>query len=196
MIKVDIVDSCPIYATGLMGILTSEGFQVLGARTTATGAFSWRADVFLIDPDAVAVEYLASARSIAPVLLLGDAADPGLLSRYQQAGAAGFVDRRTDVEGLVTAVRALVNGGDFWTAGQPPACQQLPDPDSVALSPRERQVLRQIAHGLTHGQVARRLGISPHTVDTYVKRIRSKLDIGNKAELTRAAVLGSHDADT
>ena len=58
------------------------------------------------------------------------------------------------------------------------------------LSEREEQVLRQIARGLTHGQIATRLGISPHTVDTYVKRIRAKLEVGNKAELTRAALLG------
>jgi Bacterial regulatory proteins, luxR family len=41
-----------------------------------------------------------------------------------------------------------------------------------------------------HGQITTRLGISPHTVDTYVKRIRAKLGAGNKAELTRLALLG------
>jgi DNA-binding CsgD family transcriptional regulator len=56
------------------------------------------------------------------------------------------------------------------------------------LSPRENEVLRQVAAGLTHAQVATRLGISRHTVDTYVKRIRSRMDLGNKAELTRAAM--------
>jgi DNA-binding CsgD family transcriptional regulator len=62
------------------------------------------------------------------------------------------------------------------------------------LSPREEQVLAQIAHGLTHSQIARKLGISRHTVDTYVKRIRAKIDAGNKAELTRAAILGQFAA--
>ena len=50
-------------------------------------------------------------------------------------------------------------------------------------------MLRQISRGLTHGQIATRLGISPHTVDTYVKRIRAKLGVGNKAELTRVALV-------
>ncbi|MFH8338381.1 LuxR family transcriptional regulator [Streptomyces sp. AM6-12] len=58
----------------------------------------------------------------------------------------------------------------------------------AGLSPREEQVLRFIASGMTHGQVARRIGISQHTVDTYVKRVRSKFGIGNKAELTRVAL--------
>ncbi|MFH9942706.1 response regulator transcription factor [Streptomyces murinus] len=69
--------------------------------------------------------------------------------------------------------RAPVSAGDRAPAG---------------LSPREEQVLRFIASGMTHGQVARRIGISQHTVDTYVKRVRSKFGIGNKAELTRVAL--------
>ncbi|MFI6893876.1 response regulator transcription factor [Streptomyces sp. NPDC050256] len=56
------------------------------------------------------------------------------------------------------------------------------------LSPREQEVLHFIASGMTHAQVARRIGISSHTVDTYVKRVRSKFSVGNKAELTRIAL--------
>ncbi|RPF35118.1 response regulator transcription factor [Streptomyces sp. TLI_185] len=59
---------------------------------------------------------------------------------------------------------------------------------AATLSPREQEVLRFIALGMTHGQVARRIGISHHTVDTYVKRVRSKFSVGNKAELTRIAL--------
>ncbi len=66
-----------------------------------------------------------------------------------------------------------------------------PAPADDPLSPRERQVIDRIAQGLTHAQIALRLGISPHTVDTYIRRIRSKLQLGNKAELARAAVLGA-----
>jgi DNA-binding CsgD family transcriptional regulator len=58
----------------------------------------------------------------------------------------------------------------------------------AGLSPRELQVLDLIADGLTQGQTARRLGISPHTVDTYVKRMKGKLGIASKAELIRAAM--------
>ena len=70
-----------------------------------------------------------------------------------------------------------------------PGVVERPELPGQRLSEREEQVLRQISRGLTHGQIATRLGISPHTVDTYVKRIRAKLGVGNKAELTRAALL-------
>ncbi|OKJ67257.1 hypothetical protein AMK29_12265 [Streptomyces sp. CB02261] len=49
-------------------------------------------------------------------------------------------------------------------------------------------MLRHLVEGCTHDQAARRIGISQHTVDTYVKRIRSKLGAHNKAQLVRAAL--------
>ncbi|HEY2674279.1 MAG TPA: response regulator transcription factor [Rugosimonospora sp.] len=60
--------------------------------------------------------------------------------------------------------------------------------DEVRLSPREEQALDLIARGYTHGQTAVRMGVSKSTVDTYVERIRAKLHVGNKAELTRIAL--------
>jgi DNA-binding NarL/FixJ family response regulator len=60
--------------------------------------------------------------------------------------------------------------------------------DEARLSPREAQALALIGHGYTHHQVARRMGIAKTTVETYVERIREKLGLGNKAELTFAAL--------
>jgi DNA-binding NarL/FixJ family response regulator len=57
-----------------------------------------------------------------------------------------------------------------------------------ALARRELETLRWIAAGLTHGQIARRMDLTEATVSTYVKRIRSKLNVGNKADLTRKAI--------
>lgn len=56
------------------------------------------------------------------------------------------------------------------------------------LSPRERQVLRHIAAGLTYRCAARRMGISVHTVDDYIRRIRAKYGVHAHAELIRLAL--------
>ena len=56
------------------------------------------------------------------------------------------------------------------------------------LSWRERQALSYIARGYTHQQTATRMGVSKATVDTYVGRVRTKLRLGNKAELALAAL--------
>lgn len=65
-------------------------------------------------------------------------------------------------------------------------------PNFSALSQREQQVITHIADGLTHDQIARLLGITRNTVDTYVKRIKSKIGLGNKAELTQFALREIH----
>ncbi|QQC89022.1 response regulator transcription factor [Streptomyces alfalfae] len=60
--------------------------------------------------------------------------------------------------------------------------------NAPALSHRERQVLAHIAAGLSHKQIARRLGISVHTVGTYLRRIRTKRTAPTVAHLIRLGV--------
>ncbi|MFD7614733.1 response regulator transcription factor [Streptomyces sp. NPDC059828] len=68
----------------------------------------------------------------------------------------------------------------------------LATPDTAApaptLAPREEETLRHIAAGRTYFQTARHMGLSTHTVDAYLRRIRAKLNISTTAELTRMAV--------
>ncbi|MFJ4776572.1 response regulator transcription factor [Streptomyces sp. NPDC088762] len=59
---------------------------------------------------------------------------------------------------------------------------------AVALAPREQEALRHIAAGRTYLQTARHMGLSKHTVDAYLRRIRAKLNIHSTAELTRTAI--------
>ncbi|WP_431962357.1 response regulator transcription factor [Actinacidiphila sp. bgisy160] len=56
------------------------------------------------------------------------------------------------------------------------------------LAPRERETLRHIAAGRTYLQTARHMGLSKHTVDAYLRRIRAKLGVYSTAELTRTAI--------
>jgi DNA-binding CsgD family transcriptional regulator len=55
------------------------------------------------------------------------------------------------------------------------------------LSAREREVLRLLAGGRTYSAIARRMGLSPHTVDTYLRRIRAKTGISNRIQLALLA---------
>ncbi|GGU80590.1 hypothetical protein GCM10010275_14190 [Streptomyces litmocidini] len=99
------------------------------------------------------------------------------------------------------------DGGEIRRSGGCGRAGEAPDTDrdrppgpsaregSPGLSARERETLLLVADGLTRNQTARRIGISPHTVDTYLKRIRAKLGLGNKAELARAAERYRHDDD-
>ncbi|MFI1279267.1 response regulator transcription factor [Streptomyces sp. NPDC020858] len=59
---------------------------------------------------------------------------------------------------------------------------------AVALAPREQEALGHIAAGHTYLQTARQMGLSKHTVDAYLRRIRAKLNVHTTAELTRLAM--------
>jgi DNA-binding NarL/FixJ family response regulator len=163
---------------------------------------SWLADAVLIDIDALSpphnLAHISHTAKCTAVLVLDNAAD-GDAAAYLDAGATGVISKREPGDRLVEAVRAVTSGtcvsatGKLppdHTAGTTPRRAEQNETPGYHLSEREEQVLRQISCGLTHGQIATRLAISPHTVDTYVKRIRAKLGVGNKAELTRAALLG------
>lgn len=64
----------------------------------------------------------------------------------------------------------------------------LVEAPTPTLAPRERETLRHIAAGRTYLQTARHMGLSQHTVDAYLRRIRAKLGINSTAELTRLAI--------
>ncbi|MFJ9691520.1 response regulator transcription factor [Kitasatospora sp. NPDC101183] len=61
-----------------------------------------------------------------------------------------------------------------------------------ALTVREHQVLEQLAGGATYRAIARRLNLSPHTVDTYLRRIRSKTGAVNRTQLALLAFSLGH----
>jgi DNA-binding NarL/FixJ family response regulator len=116
----------------------------------------------------------------------GSASRPGRPVAPPVAGMAA-----APAAGMTPASAAASVGMVRGTVRVPGAVRAPDAAAGVALSAREEQVLDLIATGLTHQQVATATGLSRHTVDTYVKRIRSKLSLGNKAELTRMAILRS-----
>lgn len=193
MIRVDIIDSSPVFLIGLTRVLEADGIRVVGARTSPREPVAGLADAILVDSDVLAevdeARFVRQCAQVAAVLVMcaGPVTDP---QRYRRAGAATVLSKRTAAPDIVRAVRAVVAPGSRRPAPSVWPVNAPSDQSGSALSEREEQVLRQISQGLTHGQIATRLGISRHTVDTYVKRVRAKLGAGNKAELTRAALLG------
>jgi DNA-binding CsgD family transcriptional regulator len=185
MTTVRVFDSSPVYVAGLVAVLGRHGVSAAASTGVVVGGLSGRADALVVNPAVVVgtglPEFVATAGRPAPVLLIVDSPVPDL------PGVRGWVHRDAPEDVVVAAVTAVAAGGTF----QPGAGREPGSGDARGLSPRERQVLHHIAEGLTQSQIASRLAISHHTVDTYIRRIRAKLELGNKAELTRAALLGA-----
>jgi DNA-binding NarL/FixJ family response regulator len=191
MIRVEVLDSSPVYLCGLAKVLPRDGIEIVGMRCVPYDELALAADVYLMDTCALQVLgeeaslYVCQAAQQCKVLILTPIRDFPV-NNYMDMGAAGMVSKQEDANTLARAIRATAH--PETNSG----FADREEPMNTVLSSRERQILQYIASGYTHDQAARRLGISPHTVDTYVKRIRAKLDVGNKAELTRAAFLGKY----
>jgi DNA-binding NarL/FixJ family response regulator len=135
---------------------------------------------------------IAVLAALAPVLVITSAGQATGLLDLLRAGAHGVVTGRTSDAEFLAAVGATASGAIYLAAdlvgqlGGEVSSQRVAS--AGPLSRREIETLRLIADGCTHRQVARRLGLTEETVNTYVKRIRGKLNAGNKAELTRKAI--------
>ena len=110
-----------------------------------------------------------------------------------QAGASGYLTKQAGEEAYATAIRSVAAGTFYLSAQladliQAATLGQAPARPQETLSPREQEALGYIARGFTHQQTATRMGVSKATVDTYIARIRTKLQLGNKAELALAAL--------
>ncbi|GIJ46306.1 hypothetical protein Val02_31920 [Virgisporangium aliadipatigenens] len=147
--------------------------------------------------DVVATGGMYLGRSVSQLL----ARSTGGASAVRRGAPTRATGTGTPRHSGVVAARKPVTGRPVSVPAQPPAPtgrqtvfppaadeQSAPWQRSMALAPREVQTLQLIARGLTHAAAARELGLTEATVNTYVKRIRSKLHVGNKAELTRRAI--------
>jgi len=106
-----------------------------------------------------------------------------------KAGAAGYLLKNIDREELVSAIRAVFNGGKYFS---PEITSILADtvarPASTEeITPREKEVLELVATGHSTKQIADKLGISIRTVETHRINMLKKLEVNNSAELIRKA---------
>jgi|HubBroStandDraft_1064217.scaffolds.fasta_scaffold07198_2 DNA-binding NarL/FixJ family response regulator len=166
------------------------------AATADLGALPVRPDVVVLDlaarqvPDPAGV--IADLAAGSAVLVLSGISCGRELLSLLQAGASGMVTRDTGADEFVAAVEAVAIGSVYLAPGVArnvsAELKHRAPGDPAGLGRREIETLRLVAHGYTHGQIARRMGLTEVTVSTYVKRIRAKLGAGNKAELTRIAI--------
>ncbi|WP_326550297.1 helix-turn-helix transcriptional regulator [Micromonospora sp. NBC_01813] len=126
------------------------------------------------------------------VVLSIPAGEPVDLLVLLRAGIRGLIAAEDAPSELDLALAAVAAGGRHVSVGLAARFVDVVGeptrPDRAPLTFREIEVLQGITRGLTHRQVARRIGVTEATVHTYAKRLRRKLDAANKADLTRRAI--------
>lgn len=204
MIRVVLVDDHAVVRMGFRMLLQAEGagIEVVGeaadGEALLKGLAEWRADVIVMDlsmPGLGGLETLRRLRakdSTPPVLVLSAHEDTAHPRRALNAGALGYLSKRSAPETLPEAVRAVAAGKRYLDAqtAQNLALSQLDGAASPfdALSEREFEVFVRLARGRSVADIAEALSLSPSTVGTHLYNIKQKLAASNQAELTLLAL--------
>lgn len=139
-----------------------------------------------------AIERILAKDHTARILVLSAHEDTVHPKRVLNAGAMGYLTKRSAAEELIKAIRSLANGKRYIEASvaQQLAVQQFSgetNPVDV-LSPREFEVFMALAKGKTTNEIAETLSLSPRTVGTHLYNIKQKLDANNSAEIALIAM--------
>ncbi len=203
MINLVVADDHEVVRTGYAALLeTQPDFTVVGTATDGAAAVRLcgerSPDVVLMDVRMPGMDGIEATRRLAggPRVLILTTFD---LDEYVydalRAGASGFLLKDVTAERLFDAVRVVAAGeallapaitrrliGEF--ARQKPRPRP---PELASLTPRETEVLRLVAEGLSNTEIAARLVVTEETVKTHVSRMLGKLGLRDRTQAVVAA---------
>jgi len=202
-IKILLVDDHALVRAGFKRLLEDGGqFTVIAEADSGEQAVQ---DYIKFQPDVVvmdismpgiggigAIERIIVRHPEARILVLSVHEDAVFTTRALQAGAKGFIPKRSAPEEMIKAVEQVSQGKMCIDPeiAQQIAMQKLTGSDNIidVLSQREFEVFRLLAEGKTVNNIAEILSLSPKTVGTHHTNIKQKLDVSNSAELARLAI--------
>lgn len=205
-IRVLVVDDHPVVRKGILSCLAKEAtLEIVGeagdGREALRQARALLPDLILMDIDMPQMSGLAVTELLRrelpqiKVLILSIHSHTDYVLRILQSGARGYVLKNASLEELVRAIETVQGGETYFSADAARvALNQFvrgpADADGTSrLTNREREVLIQIAEGLSNKEIASLLGVGTRTVETHRERIMRKLDIHNAAGLTKFAIV-------
>jgi DNA-binding NarL/FixJ family response regulator len=202
-IRVLLVDDDALMRAGLASILSSDdAVEVVGeapdGRVAVERVTVLRPDVVLMDVRMPEVDGISATRevvAVAPdtrVVILTTFEDDEYIFGALTAGASGFLLKRTTPESLIEAIKAVAAGDSLLSPSVTrrvidrmaalPSGEAVLDRRLDELTARERDVLEQIARGLSNAEIAHVLVIEESTVKTHVKRILMKLGLRDRVQ--------------
>jgi two-component system NarL family response regulator len=203
-LRILLVDDHAMLREGLRSILRAESdVEVVGEAADGNSAIelarTLAPDIVVMDvgmPDLNGMEATRRIRAGSPgtrVIALSTHSDRRYVLGMLEAGAAGYVVKVSAYDELRQAVRTVAGGRVYLSpqiADVVLAAHVATSPTGAAklLGSREREVLQLIAEGHRSPEIARRLHISAHTVETHRRNLMQKLGLHSVADLTRYAI--------
>lgn len=213
--RIVLADDHPIVLAGLRALINRElDLNVVGTASTGVEAFKLlreaQPDLAIVDismPLLTGIGLLTRTAEFGlsvPILVYSLHEDRAHVSHALQAGARGYMLKRTASETAVAAIRAVLAGGiyidpaiaDYALSARPQAARSLACESKVLeLTERETSVLKLAAKGFSNKEIAGRFDISIKSIETYKARGLEKLGLRTRVELIRHALARGWLAD-
>jgi DNA-binding NarL/FixJ family response regulator len=198
-IKIIVVDDHPMVLEGMKSMMAQIDFvELIGLATNAYQAMkllnTCLPDIVITDinmPEISGIELTARIRTDFPdvkIIAMSTFKERSYISQMIQNGASGYLVKSASREEIEEAILTAHEGKLYLSLDvnmQPGEKEKL---DKIpVLSSREKEVLQLIADGMTNPQIAAKLFISLHTVDSHRKNLLTKFAVNNTASLIKLA---------
>ena len=207
-IRILLADDHNLFRQGLRRILEEQpGFEIIDDVSSGLEAIEsakrHQPDIAIVDiamKELNGIETTSQLLKQSPqtaVLILSMYSDERYVNRAVRAGARGYLLKDTVEEDLIEAIRQIHGGQPFFSPSVAKLFQEAHSRDLQAnkiddryelLTERERQLYHLLAEGQSNKEIAARLSLSLHTVETHRTRIMEKLGVHSIAELVLSAV--------
>jgi len=203
--RILIVDDHPVVRQGLVCAINREADLVsCGEAEHITEALQLiegaRPDVVIVDLSLDGengielIDYIQSRWPSVKILVYSSHDEQTFAGRVLRAGAMGFVSKRETMSQILVAIRRILNGEVYLSAHMATSLLQLAavgkpldQNPGQSLSNRELQVFEMIGRGMNTIEIANTLKVSPKTIESHRKVIKTKLNVHTSAQLSRRA---------
>ena len=207
--KLIIADSNELVRAGIRSILSfQEGIEIVGDATSKDELFDM---LRIFDTDVVMVDYTANGFTIdilseiktkfldIQLLAITPEQSAQVLVDALKLGVTSYVKKDCSIAEIVDAVKETAKGNKFFCGQIVETIQQANlnvedidyeafSCDAILISKREQEIIVLIAEGMTNPQIAEKLFLSNHTVNSHRKNIMAKLGVKNTAGIVMYAV--------
>jgi DNA-binding NarL/FixJ family response regulator len=213
-----IIDDHPLFREGLKTIIRGDsGFEVAGEAGSGEEGLRMakkiKPDLVLMDislPDQSGLQITREIRRRLPetrIIIVSIHTKVDYIAEAFQAGATGYIVKESAAERVLQGIKSVINGNYFLDSSvshqvvkklmeSPTKEAKIWDAAYGSLTPREQEIMRLLAEGLSSKKIAEMLFISPKTVENHRANIMGKLNLHSIHEIIRyAAKLGLIDVD-
>lgn len=198
-LRVFIIEKQLLFGTAVAQIVSSDpGISVVGIAADRDNARlgEVKPDVVVIDIDTddvdTTVDLIRAATPETRICLLSMYSQPEVMQRCLSAGADGYIVKDSSLQELLAAIKAIGEGSSYVDPRVAASLlrRRIPThvPYSSQLSPRETDIIRLIAQGLSNRDIGHRLILSEKTVKNHVSRIFSKLHFTARSQAAVHAI--------